>query len=103
MSIQIDIKKEIELGVWEGMGGAITEATAYNFAKLSPDKQKKLLDAYYGPDGLDYRWCRISIGSNDFCIESYQYTFQKSLKDFSIDHDRQWILPMLKNVTEPAR
>ena len=48
------IVTDIELGTWQGLGGAITEATAYNFAKLDSDKQKKLLDLYYGENGLDY-------------------------------------------------
>ena len=37
------IVTDIELGIWQGLGGAITEATAYNFAKLDSEKQKKLL------------------------------------------------------------
>ena len=94
MSIKIIIREDLPLGTWLGMGGAITEATAYNFSKLGSTKQKKLLDAYYGKDGLDYRWCRLSIGSNDFCLKSYEY----DLKNFSIDHDKQWVIPMLKQI-----
>ena len=73
-NIKITVLKDVELGTWQGMGGAITEATAYNFAKLSPEKQRQFLDAYYSKDSLDYRWARISIGSNDFCLKSYEYT-----------------------------
>ncbi len=94
--IKVIIRKDIELGTWQGMGGAITEATAYNFAKLSPKKQLQLIDAYYGKNGTDYRWCRISIGSNDFCLKPYEYTKKTNLRDFSIAHDEQWVLPMLK-------
>lgn len=94
MSIKITTREDLPLGTWLGMGGAITEATAYNFSKLNPAKQKKLLEAYYGKDGLDYRWCRLSIGSNDFCLKSYDY----DLKNFSVDHDKQWVIPMLKQI-----
>ena len=66
MKTTIAVRTDIELGVWQGIGGAITEAVAYNFAKLSPEKQQKFIDAYYGATGADYRWLRISIGSNDF-------------------------------------
>ena len=86
------------LGVWQGLGGAITEATAYNFAKLDSEKQKKLLDLYYGKNGLDYRWGRISIGSNDFCLEPFEYCKRTDLKDFSIEHDKKYVLPMLKQI-----
>ena len=98
MSIEITIRKDIELGTWEGLGGAITEATAYNFFKLKKPQREKLLQAYYGRDGLDYRWGRISIGSNDFCLESYEYTRRPSLRDFSILHDKRWVLRMLKQI-----
>ena len=100
MSVKIKIREDIKLGTWQGMGGAITEATAYNFSKLNPEKKKELLDAYYGKDGLDYRWCRISVGSNDFCLKPYEYTTKADLSDFSIKHDQKYILPMLKRVTQ---
>ena len=96
MSIHATIRKDIKLGTWRGMGGAITEATAYNFSKLSANKQQKIIDAFYGKDGLDFRWCRISVGSNDFCLKPYEYTKRYSLRDFSVDHDRQWVIPMLR-------
>ena len=72
MNEKIVIRTDIPLDTWQGMGGAITEATAYNFSKLSPEKQQKLINVYYGRNGLDYRWGRISIGSNDFCIKPYE-------------------------------
>ena len=98
MSNEIIICKDIKLGIWQGLGGAITEATAYNYAKLSPAKQKQFLDTYYGKIGLDYRWGRLSIGSNDFCLKPYEYTKLKDLSDFSIKHDEKWLLPMLKEI-----
>ena len=94
MSIKISVLEDYALGTWQGMGGAITEATAFNFTKLSAGKQRKLLDAYYGKNGLDYRWCRLPIGSCDFCLAPFDY----NLKDFSIERDRQWVIPMLKSI-----
>lgn len=31
-----------------GMGGALTESAAYTYAQMSPEKQKELLDLYFG-------------------------------------------------------
>ncbi len=98
MSIEIIVRPDIKLGVWQGMGGAITEAAAYNFAKLKPERKKALIEAYYGKDGIGYDWGRISIGSNDFCLEPFEYTKRTSLKDFSIEHDRKWLLPMMEMI-----
>lgn len=98
MANEITVRTDLELGVWQGLGGAITEATAYNFAKLSPQKQRQLLNAYYGKGGLDYNWGRISIGSNDFCLKPFEYTERSDLKDFSIEHDRQYLIPLLQKI-----
>lgn len=100
MTEEIIVRNDISLGAWKGLGGAITEATAYNFKKLSPEKQQQLIKAYYGKDGLDYHWGRISIGSNDFCLKPYEYTKRVDLDDFSIEHDKRYVLPMLKEILE---
>lgn len=97
---EIIVRKDIDLGAWQGLGGAITEATAYNFSKLKPKKQQELISVYYGKNGLDYHWGRVSIGSNDFCLKPYEYTKQINLNDFSIEHDKKWVLPMLKMILQ---
>ena len=98
MVTEILIKDNIELGIWQGIGGAITEATAYNYAKLNLSKKRQLLDAYFSKNGLDYRWGRLSIGGNDFCLKPYEYTKRVDLSDFSIKHDEEWVLPMLGDI-----
>ena len=80
------------------LGGAVTEATAYNFAKLSAKRQNDFIRACFGKKGLNYKWVRIAIGSNDFCLTPYEYTMRKSLRDFSIEADKRYIIPMLKKI-----
>ncbi|MBR3157229.1 hypothetical protein IKF20_02255 [Candidatus Saccharibacteria bacterium] len=103
MKIQVIVRDDKPLGTWMGLGGAITEASAYNFSKLSPEKQDDLLKAYYGKNGLDYRLARISIGSNDFCLKPYEYTKKNNLSDFSIGHDKKYVLPMLKTILKTKK
>lgn len=98
MRNEIIVRNDIELGDWQGFGGAITEATAFNYSGLSSTKKRQLIEAYYGRNGLDYRWGRISIGSNDFCLKPYEYTKKTDLSDFSIKHDEKWVIPMVKDV-----
>ncbi len=98
MTTEIIVKSDLELGTWRGIGGAITEASAYNYSKLEPEKKRHFLEAYYGKNGLDYHWGRICIGSNDFCLEPFEYSRQNNLDDFSIEHDKKWLLPMLKDI-----
>jgi hypothetical protein len=50
-----------------GIGGALTDASAETFAKLSPTVQKSLLTAYYDKDnGIGYTLARTNIHSCDF-------------------------------------
>lgn len=87
-----------------GVGGAITDASAEVFAKLSKEKQEELISAYYGKEGIDYTLMRTSIHSCDFSSGSFTYIEEgdKELKTFSIDHDKQYRLPMIKKAIAKA-
>jgi len=88
-----------------GIGGAITDASAETFAKLPNDKQQELLTAYFSKDkGIGYSLIRTNIHSCDFSSGSYTYVDEgdAALKSFSIDHDKQYRLPLLKKAMEAA-
>jgi glucosylceramidase len=88
-----------------GIGGAITDASAEVFAKLSPEKQKELLAAYYDKkNGIGYSLLRTSIHSSDFASGSYTYIEEgdQELKTFSIDHDKTYRIPMIKRAIQSA-
>lgn len=88
-----------------GIGGAITDASAEVFAKLSADKQKEFVDAYYSVDkGIGYSLIRTNIHSCDFSTGSYTYIKEgdKELKSFNIDHDRKFRLPLIKKALATA-
>lgn len=82
-----------------GIGGAITDASAEVFAKLSKEKQEEFLNAYYNTEkGIGYSLMRTSIHSCDFSSESYTYITEgdTSLKTFNTDHDKKFRIPMIK-------
>jgi glucosylceramidase len=88
-----------------GIGGAITDASAEVFAKLSKAKQQELLNAYYNKEtGIGYSLLRTTIHSSDFSSGSYTYIKEgdAALKTFNIDHDRQYRIPMLKEAIKTA-
>jgi glucosylceramidase len=88
-----------------GIGGAITDASAEVFAKLSTEKQQELLNAYYSQDkGIGYSLMRTTIHSSDFSSGSYTYIEDgdTSLKTFTIEHDRQFKIPLIKKATAVA-
>ncbi|MCC9072882.1 glycosyl hydrolase [Flavobacterium sp. F-65] len=88
-----------------GIGGAITDASAEVFAKLSAKKQQEFLNAYYDKDkGIGYSLARTTIHSSDFSSGSYTYIKEgdKDLKTFSVEHDRKYRIPLLKKAIAAA-
>lgn len=88
-----------------GIGAAITDASAQVFAKLPRDKQDEFLRAYYDPkDGIGYTLARTSIHSCDFSSGSYTYVADGDnfLETFSIDHDRQYRIPLIQRAIQAA-
>ena len=88
-----------------GIGGALTDAAAETFAKLPKDKQQEMLGAYFDPvKGLGYTLARTNIHSCDFSSASYTYVKEgdKDLRSFSIDHDKQFRIPFIKQALAAA-
>lgn len=88
-----------------GIGGAITDASAEVFAKLSNEKQQELLNAYFSKDkGIGYSLIRTNIHSCDFSSDMYTYVNEgdADLKTFSIEHDKKFKIPLIKKATETA-
>ena len=86
-----------------GIGGALTDASAEVFAKLSPAKQQEFLDAHFDPrKGIGYRLARTNIHSCDFSSASYTYVREgdKELTSFSVDHDKRFRIPFIKRAIE---
>jgi len=82
-----------------GIGGAITDASAEVFAKLSPEKQEEFLNAYFSKDkGIGYTLVRTNMNSCDFSSGSYTYVQEgdKELKTFNIQPDKQFKIPLIK-------
>ena len=85
-----------------GMGGALTEAAAYTYARMSAEKQQQLLALFFG-DGNHYNFCRLHIQSCDFALGNYAYVEDAKdtgLDSFSIERDRKYIIPFTKAALE---
>jgi glucosylceramidase len=88
-----------------GIGGALTDAAAETFAKLSKAKQREILNAYFDSNnGIGYTLARTNIHSCDFSSSSYTYVDEgdKELRTFSISHDRQFRIPFIKQALATA-
>ena len=89
-----------------GIGGAITDASAEVFAALPEEKQEELLNAYYSKEeGIGYTLLRVPIHSCDFSSASFTYIEEgdKDLKTFSIEHDLEYKIPLIKKAITGCR
>lgn len=83
-----------------GFGGSFTEASAYLLNKLGKASRDKILNAYFSEEGANYSLTRTHINSCDFSLGNYAYAMaddDKNLDSFSIDADRNDLIPMIKD------
>lgn len=92
----INIYSDITFQTFLGFGGAFTESSGYAYYQLPQNKKDGFINDYFSKSGLNYSFGRLPIGSSDFSLESYSYSTQNDLKDFSIEHDQKYILPLVK-------
>jgi glucosylceramidase len=96
-AIEIDAKKTYQDIV--GFGAAFTDASCYVFSQMPPNARDHLLHEFFHPSELGLSVCRLCVGASDYSTKVYSYDdgdADPELKRFSIDHDREYILPALK-------
>ncbi|MCD2518382.1 glycosyl hydrolase [Massilia sp. G4R7] len=89
-----------------GFGGAVTDATAEVYARLTPSAQQAFIKAYFDPrEGLGYSVLRTTIHSSDFSSASYTYLKEgdRTLGSFSIGHDMRHRIPLLRQSLAAAK
>jgi glucosylceramidase len=83
-----------------GFGAALTDASCYLLGQMPAAARGALLRECFGTGGLGLSMGRTSIGSSDYSRNAYTYddTAQADpdLQHFSLEHDRQYILPVLR-------
>lgn len=98
-SISVRLLPEKKFQTITGFGGSFTEASAYLLNKMSKKNRDLILEVYFGVDGAQYSLTRTHINSCDFSLSNYSYApveGDKELESFSIDEDRDDIIPMIK-------
>lgn len=90
-----------------GFGGAFTESAANNFFKLPPEKQKKIIDLYFGPEGIGYTLGRVHINSCDFSEKSYSFDeipgdYDLEYFDTEVTHDEAAMMPFIRLAMEAS-
>jgi glucosylceramidase len=82
-----------------GFGAAFTDAACYTLSRLGDSDRAKLLGTMFGQDQHALSVGRVPIGASDYSTAAYSYddgAADPELKRFSIDHDRDYVLPTLQ-------
>ena len=91
-----------------GLGSSLEHSTCYNISLLPPDQRRRILESILDKDkGIGMNLMRICFGTSDFTASPW-YSYDDTpgnepdpkLEHFSIDKDREYVLPILKMATE---
>jgi glucosylceramidase len=84
-----------------GFGGALTDAACYVLSQLSEPERQAVMHDFFAPQEMALNVCRTCIGASDYSRTAYSFDESlepdPELKRFSIDHDKAYILPMLRD------
>ncbi len=87
-----------------GFGAALTDASCYLLEQMDAGRRKTLLEECFGASGLGFSVARTTIGASDYSLDAYSYDDVASpdpeLAHFTIEHDRKYILPLLREAQE---
>ena len=83
-----------------GFGAAMTDSTCYVLSQLSEGERQPIMHDMFAPGEMALNVCRTCIGASDYARDAYSFDESPEpdpeLKKFSIDHDKAYILPMLR-------
>lgn len=86
--VEIDSKSTYQKII--GFGGSFTDSVGANIRRTPEELQHKILEAYFGEDGLEYTLCRVPIGGSDFSPRVYTLADggeDPELKKFAIQEE----------------
>jgi len=104
--IMIKVNAEEQYQKITGFGGSFTESSAYLLNQVGSENRDKILEAYFGESGAKYSLTRTHINSSDFSLSNYSYApiaGDLELENFSIDEDRDDIIPMIKDAMAKSK
>jgi glucosylceramidase len=82
-----------------GFGAAFTDASCFMFNQLPATQRAELFHELFHPSEMALSVCRTCIGASDYSTKVYGFDEgdpDPELKRFSIAHDREYILPILR-------
>lgn len=100
---EISIDPEVKYQSILGFGAAFTDASVCNINSLLPEQKEEMMDMLFSPDKMNMNVCRTTVAQSDYGRVPYTYDDtpdDMELKDFSIDYDREYIIPFIRRARE---
>ncbi len=82
-----------------GLGVSFPESSVYLLSRLPEEKRRAIMKMIWTDEGAGLSIGRLHCGSTDYSMHVYSYNDtpgDTEMKNFSIDEDRKYILPMVK-------
>ena len=83
-----------------GFGAAMTDASCWMFNQMAEEPRAAIMNELFAPGEMAFNVCRCCTGSSDYAHSMYNFDDgpedDPELKRFSIDHDKAYIIPLLK-------
>ena len=101
----VNLYPEVSFQIFEGFGGAITDASGYVYSLMNDAQKQQVIQSYFSPDRMGYNRVRIHIDSCDFSTGMYEAMSKPddwNLETFSFARTEQYILPMLEDAQKAA-
>jgi glucosylceramidase len=103
-ALTIHVDDSVRYQQIDGFGASLTDSSAWLFShKLSDAQRKDALELLFSSTkGISLSVLRQPMGASDFALEDYTYDdmppgqTDPELKHFSIDRDRAYIIPLLR-------
>jgi glucosylceramidase len=107
-NLTITVNDAVNYQQIDGFGASLTDSSAWLlWNKLTEAQRKEAMQMLFSPTkGIGLSFLRQPMGASDFALSDYSYDDLPSgqpispgdpdLKHFSIDHDRAYIIPLLR-------
>ena len=101
----VNLYPDVTYETLEGFGGAMTESAAYVYSRMDETQKKRLLEACFSPERMNYQFVRLHLDSCDFSLEQYEAMSDPgdtAMNSFSLERMERYILPMLRDAQKAA-
>jgi glucosylceramidase len=86
-----------------GFGASMTDAACYLLNRLDGPARERLFHEIFHPSEMGFSVCRVCLGASDYARTMYSFDEGEpdpDMRRFSIDHDKAYILPMLRQARD---